>query len=192
MNPESGELVEHLERFLGEIEMGWRVPTLPNRQVIQVVRFSRTAFGGTAFATLGLSRQALRSRVSDRTIHQELLMIVSAPADRKVPAVLAQLASEVSMSEDAILRGDVIGPRGALFDDSAMEALYATVPVYLPDEFGVLDRGSRPVVVSWLVPILHAEAHYVVAEGWPNFERLLVEADPDLVDVCRLPVVPDR
>jgi hypothetical protein len=65
-----------------------------------------------------------------------------------------------------------------------MEALYAAVPVYLPDEFGQFGD----VVIVWLVPVSRSEADFVFVRGWPAFEERLIDIDPDLTDVDRLPL----
>lgn len=188
MTAGSASLIDHLERFLGEIEVGWSgTPEAPDTS-FQVVRFARRAFGGVVFATIGLSKHELRSRVSAKRIRQELMMIVPSPADRRAPGLLQQVAGEAVESGDAILRGDVIGPRGRLFDGSEMEALYAAAPVYLPDDFAVFVARPTNVAIGWLVPISHSEAHFILSRGWSEFESKLAELDPDLVDMGRSPI----
>jgi hypothetical protein len=105
-------------------------------------------------------------------------------AEGPVPSLLQQVGLEVLSSGEAVLRGDVIGPRGPLFAMSNMEALYAAVPVYLPDSFAQVED----VVLIWLVPISRSEAKFVAERGWPAFEERLSDVDPNLTDVDRRPM----
>jgi hypothetical protein len=171
-------LIEHLEARLGPITAGWK------RDCFQVV-----AFESGWFSTLGLSRHPLTSRTSGRQLRLELL-VGGRPGDF-LPGLLAQVAEELLGSGEAILRGDVLGPRGPLVPGSALEAWYAAIPVYQDDEFAAaaLDDGARAAIV-WLVPVSRAEAAYVRSHGWQAFEDELVRHDPDLLDLGRgeLPV----
>jgi len=184
-------LVEHFERHLGAIEVGWSKSADGVELPFQVVRFKGSIIPGcTAFATVGLSQQPLPSRRSDRDIRHEFVMLVpDRLREGPVPGLLQQVASQVLASESALLRGDVVGPRGPLFAMSRMEALYAAVPVYLPDDFASCEiEDGTDVAIVWLVPISRSEAEYVNGRGWDAFEERLVEVDPDLTDVDRDPL----
>jgi hypothetical protein len=181
-------LPEHLEKFLGTIETGWPRDADGRKMPFQVALFARGPRAGTVtFSTLGLSKTPLHSRASGKHIYQELLMIV--PESLRVgpvPGVLQQIGQEAIAKGDALLRGDVVGPRGPLFsDESKMEALYAGVPVCFPDEFATYREDDRDVVMVWLIPITRSEAHFVRARGWNRFEDELVKANPDLIDPRR-------
>jgi hypothetical protein len=101
--------------------------------------------------------------------------------------LLQQVAVEAVTRGRAYLRGEVIGPRGPLFKDSTVTALYVAIPVYFPDEFsGVDDPDLGTVIFAWLVPITDQEAEFVNRLGWKEFEAKLVKVDPDLLDFRRL------
>jgi hypothetical protein len=178
-------LIEHLEARLGALTGGWK------RDGFQVGAYAGS-LGADWFATAGLSRHPLHSRTSGRHLRQELI-VGSRPGEHTtgLPHLLGQVADELLASGQALLRGDVLGPRGPLAPGSAMEALYAAIPVYHDDEFAAVDLpdGTRAAIV-WLVPISSAEAAYVASHGWNAFEDELVRHDPDLLDVGRaeLPV----
>ena len=105
-----------------------------------------------------------------------------------LPALLQQVGMEVIAGGRPVLRGEVIGPRGALVAGSEMEALYAALPVYFPDDFAVYEADDANVAIVWLVPISAGEASYVSSYGWKAFEDRLVECDPDLTDIYRAPL----
>ena len=171
-------LIEHLEARLGTITGGRRHDG-----------FQVAAFGSGWFATIGLSHHHLTSRTSGRHLRLELLA-GGRPAEF-LPGLLGQVADELLASGEALLRGDVIGPRGPLVPGSRMAAWYAAIPVYQDDGFAAADLpdGARAAIV-WLVPISAAEAAYVRSHGWKAFEDELVRHDPDLLDLGRaeLPV----
>ncbi len=179
-------LVEHLEHYLGDIEVGWSNDPDGTALSFQVVRFAPGALPGcVVFSTLGLSSTALPSRQSDKLVRHEFMMIMPERLrEGPVPGLLQQTGLDVLSSGSALLRGDVVRPRGPLFAMSRMEALYAAIPVYLPDKFGQFND----VVLVWLVPVSRSEADFVTARGWPAFEDQLVDVDPDLTDVDRLPM----
>jgi hypothetical protein len=179
-------LVEHLESFLGEIEVGWSKDADGFELPFQVVRFTPGALSGcVVFSTLGLSVTSLPSRRSGERIRHEFIMIVPERLrEGPVPGLLQQVGLDVLASGSAVLRGDVLGPRGPLFEMSMMEALYAAIPVYLPDEFGQF----RDVVIAWLVPVARSEADYVAVHGWGAFEERLIDVDPDLTAIDRIPM----
>ncbi len=166
-------LIEHLEDRLGQITEGRQ------HDGFQVV-----AFESGWFATIGLSRHHLKSRTSGRQLRLELIT-AGRPAEF-LPGLLGQVADELLASHEALLRGDVIGPRGPLVPGSALEAWYAAAPVYQDDGFAAvdLDDGARAAIV-WLVPVSRAEAAYVGSHGWRAFEDELVRHDPDLLDLGR-------
>lgn len=180
-------LVEHLERYLGAIDVGWKTDADGSALPFQVVRYTRGAGPDTvAFSTLGLSRFGLRSPTSGREIRHELLMVVpESLKDGPVPGLLQQVGMGALKSGRALLRGDLIGPHGPLFPGSSMEALYVAMPAYFPDEFASCVEDGQAVAIAWLIPVSVTEAKYLAVHGWDAFEDRLVERDPDLTDVYR-------
>ena len=181
-------LVEHIEHHLGPIQEGWAEQSDGRELPFQVVRTLRGPLPGTdAYLTLGMSNSPLPSPRSDKRVRQELVMAVRATEiSLGVPSVLQQVASEALSLGRPLLRGEVMGPRGAMFPGSEMEALYAAIPVYFADSFSSCDiDGLGTVVFCWLVPISREEAQFVRHCGWERFEDRLVEENPDLVDVFR-------
>ncbi|MEV4055690.1 suppressor of fused domain protein [Amycolatopsis sp. NPDC049688] len=166
-------LIEHLEARLGTITGGWK------HDGYQVAEFD-----SDWFATIGLSRHPLHSRRSAR--HLRLELITGGRPAEFLPGLLAQVADEVLASGEALLRGDVVGPRGPLVPGSALEAWYAAIPVYQDDEFAAVDLpdNTRAAIV-WLAPISAGEAVFCASHGWRAFEDELVRHDPDLLDLGR-------
>jgi len=100
-------------------------------------------------------------------------------------ANLLAVAHDLLDSHRALLRGEVVGPAGPIVPGSVLEAYYCAIPVYFSDSLATFRRTVPGTVIVWLVPISHAEAHYVWQHGWSQFEDLLVAHDPDLLDVMR-------
>lgn len=179
-------LTDHIESHLGSIEAGWSKNVQGWDMPFQVVRCGDGFGAGTvAFTTLGLSRCRLASPMSDKLIRQELVCAVYSTEAGHVPALLQTLGSEMLARRHPLLRGDVISLPGHLFPNSAMRAVYISLPVYLPDSFEVYEPGSVDTVMSWVVPITEGEAQFVSSHGWDAFEDLLEAQDPNLLDVRR-------
>ncbi|MDP5228206.1 MULTISPECIES: suppressor of fused domain protein [Arthrobacter] len=184
---ETPGLIAHFERTLGLITAGWSVDPDGIKMPYQVVQFT----GGSdedsvGYATLGLSKHSLVSTVSDQTIRHELLMLAPKGMKPDLPAgLLQQVASMVLKTHHALLRGNAVGPAGALVPGSELTALYATMPSYIPTDFATYSGADGDVAVAWLVPITTGEANFVSSHGWSAFEDALVEQDPDLVDFNR-------
>ena len=178
------DLIEHLESFLGEMSGGSSGDdTTPPG--VQVAWFPNAPFDGTTtLVTTGLSNHHLAQ--GDRGLHQELLMHV--PAERQPPTaagVLFQVAGIVLARGHGLLKGEVLGPYGRLFEEGEMTALIAFSPVYLPDEFAVCETPAPPVFLTWLVPITTGEARLVETRGWSALEDAFVADDPDLTSPLR-------
>jgi hypothetical protein len=181
-------LIGHLEKYLGRIVEGWSVDAKGVNMPFQVARFDfSTIRNCRAFATLGLSGHALRSRQSGRGIRLELLMLVrGSERSMGIPSLLQGIGIKLVQNNMAVLRGEVVGPHGPLWIGSPLEALYATSPAYLGDGAAAfeLEDGSRCALV-WLVPITADESVYVRSHGWEAFEEALVREDPDLLSTTR-------
>jgi hypothetical protein len=181
-------LIDHLEKFLGPIAAGCNRTPEGTPMPFQVVRFDAPPFRRcTAFTTLGLSNHLLSSGASGKLVRFELFLIMR-DADR-LPFIVSQLhqvGMELLQDHRALLRGQVIGPRGPLWPDSKLEALYCAIPVYLPREFGscTLENGEG-CAIAWLVPITREESVYVHTHGWEALETALSAQDPDLLDAYR-------
>jgi hypothetical protein len=190
-------LIEHLEARLGAITGGWSRDPDGRPRGFRVAGFSKGVIPGVeSFSTIGLSRYELVSPRSGRQLRLELVAGERGGSDMAyLPGLVGQLADEILGAGQALLRGDVIGPRGPLVPGSKMEAWYAAAPVYYDDGFAAVDLedGHRAAIV-WIVPISRREAEFVSANGWQMFENLLIKHDPDLLDLHReeLPLPTDR
>jgi Suppressor of fused protein (SUFU) len=187
-------LVGHLEARLGLVTGGWSKDPDGQPWEFRVAAFVNGVIPGVeSFATIGLSRHDLVSPTSGRRLRLEFVVGErGGPGADYLPGLVGQVAGELLASGRALLRGDVMGPRGPLAPGSRMEAWYAAAPVYYDDGFaGVdLDDGHRAAIV-WMVPISRREARFVSANGWREFENELITHDPDLLDLHRdeLPLV---
>ncbi|MGO1052103.1 suppressor of fused domain protein [Crossiella sp. CA198] len=188
-------LIAHLESRLGPIRHGWRTDPDGGPMPFTIVQCDGGALPGvTTFATVGLSDKHLRSRVSGKGIHQELLISVpSEQADGPFPAMLQQIAAGLLAEDTALLRGDVLGPHGPILPGSLLEAFYAAGPVHHDDDFAVVEPGAdgQPfgIVLVWLIPISRGEAEFVASQGWTAFETQLERVQPDLIDPRRTQLI---
>lgn len=177
-----------LEEHLGEIEYGWSKDSEGKELSFQVVKYKGGPFPGcVTYSTLGLSREHLLSPVSGKQILQELIFVsYSNFGDNNIPGILQQVGTRAVESKSAYLRGDVIGPYGKIFNDSELQSLYVSLPVYFPDSFRTYyGEEDSPIVQTWLFPITLSEVNYIMKNGWDKFEDILAESDPDLIDFTR-------
>jgi hypothetical protein len=181
-------LIDHLEQYLGRIERGWSKDADGRSVPFNVALFDGDPLDeAQALTTTGLSHTPLRLN-DGRRVRMEFVMLFSkAFGPRNLPGVLQQVGLEALSSDRAPVRGDVLGPRGVLVPSTRFEALYVSIPVWLPDGFHAFEppEGGEPVVLVWLVPITAREAEYVRSHGWDAFEDRLVEQQPDLLDLDR-------
>ena len=176
-------IVSHFETHLGPMMGGWERGADGKKVPFTVVRFDSTPFKGcSAFATIGLSKYPLHSSTSTNVIRQELFMIVRDSTTLGIPSLLQTIGCHLIDDCKALLRGEVVGPRGPLWNGSKLEAVYATIPTYLPDEFAAcdLEDGSR-CAIAWLIPVTRKESAFIRSHGWDAFEAILVQEDPDLL-----------
>lgn len=179
-------LTEHVEAHLGPITGGWEQTRSGSQLPFQVVLFSdRPMRGSSAYATLGLSNEALDQ--GDGTfIRQELVFLCYDKFRFWDPQnLIAGVAHEVLNTKHALHRGRVLGPRGRLFDAGELEALYCGVPVYLPRVFHTFAETSPVTVFTWLIPLTSDEASFVDRRGWSAFEKEVARVNPDLLDLTR-------
>jgi len=177
-------LMRHIEAHLGVITRGWTFRPDGSPAPFQVAQCPVGGIRETdAFVTLGLSKYELRSSSSGRPLRLELLaMIRRTEAVGTLPAILQGVGLELLATGRALLRGEVVGPRGPLWGHSKLQALYASSPVYLDDGFASCDLGDgTKCAFVWLMPITTNESAFVTTHGWEAFEDILATENPDLL-----------
>jgi hypothetical protein len=100
-------------------------------------------------------------------------------------AVLHQVVSHLTHTNKAVLRGHAIKRPGAVFDKGDFVALYATLPIYYPNEMWTCHSEGADIVLCWLLPIKQPEGMFHAQNGWSEFENLLDKAKCDLFDFNR-------
>lgn len=181
-------IIEHAEKFLGEISQGWKENT--SSDGLQVVCFKDAPFETVdTFMTAGLSRHELT--ISDeKKVRQELVFPVSATGLSDMVVSLLLFISELILrNHDAVLRGQVIRLPIDVAKRLGFDAVYCAIPVFMDDEFATFGESQPPTVIVWFIPIYKSEADYVDANGWSKFEDLLEEKDPDLFSLGREPII---
>lgn len=188
MSDERKGFVDHIEKYLGRIQRGWK--TSPDGEPIDFSVIE--CMGGQiaqarVFSTLGLSDFPLRSAVSDKIIRHELFIAVPESfGERNIPALLQQLGLNALKNHYAYLAGEVIERGNPIFSGKPFYAFYTAIPVILPEAFRgyTFDDGDE-MVFAWMVPITNLEAAFVRTRGWGIFEQLLEARNADLVDLDR-------
>lgn len=184
-------IIDFLEKNLGKLKGGWHSSAGDSQNDFQVALFPNVPFEGAAtFSTIGVSDYPLWN-AEHKTFFQEAVIVAKKEFGvNNLPGILMQVADSLLDSGHLILRGEVIGPAGPLFEGSKLEALYATSPVYFDTDFHIFKQTSeKEIIIVWLVPITKNEAAYIMEFGWEPFENLLEKVDPDLTDFHRDSIV---
>ena len=182
-------IIEHVESYLGKIDQGWNAP-LESKNHFSIARFcDQPVEGMSTYMTLGLNHHIL-SMTEEREVRQELVFSAFVPdPSNEIVFFMLRFADLVLSKHEALLRGQVIGPGKSLFSNSAMNAIYISMPVIFEEGFNTFEGSSPPTVLVWLVPIFADEARYVEKYGWGKFEDILEQKDPDLWDIERQSVI---
>ena len=140
--------------------------------------------------TLGLTHHVFH-QAEGANVRLELLIACHAKTvDAFNPgSVLANVHDMCVPGHHAPPRGTVLGPRRRFFPESEMTALYCSLPTCFHEDLAAFDGFPEPFLPIWLVPITSDEARFIHENGWPAFESLLGEADPDLLDLSRPSIV---
>jgi hypothetical protein len=179
------DLFAHLEKHIGTIETGWKMQTVtPPVMIAKIV--DRPMESTVTFATLGLSSRRLHQHGGGNDLRQELLFAsADLDDDESIVALLMSIVADVIERNHALHSGQVLGPAGPILDGVKAEALFATSPVYFPDELQSYRGFDTPLIFAWLMPIMRSEAAFIAEHGPEAFETLLDEQYPNLLDPNR-------
>lgn len=182
-------LISHIEEHVGVIDKGW-IPDEGADYKIGISVIQNSPFeGASTYITTGLSDYPLEMP-DGRIITQELLFSTYSNYNEKEAAsLLLTFAENVAKRGAALLKGDTVGPYKPVISSVKANALYFSLPVFWDDDFFELKTEGYPVVFVSLIPILGEEVDFIHGHSSDEFEDLLVEKDPDLFDLNRLPVI---
>jgi hypothetical protein len=170
------------------MQSGWTRDEDGRQLDYTVAYFEGGRLGGVrSYATVGLSRHHLVHGPSGRGAHEELLLCAyPREGHTPYPQLLQTVANRLLETGSAMRRGDIFPFREYLAPGSQMSAFYAANPVYFDDAFFSVDlENATTAVMIWLVPVGRSEAELVMDRGWQEFEKLLIDRDPDVLDLGR-------
>lgn len=181
-------IVEHAERYLGEIDQGWKDNT-PNND-LKIVSFKGCPLEPvTTFMSLGLSNHILDISEAKKVRLEIVFSAYSMTISSMVVSFLLSLCEAILSRGKAVLRGEIIPLSKELATRIGFDAVYCAIPVFFDEAFSTYDNSSPPTVVVWALPIYSSEIAYIKANGWESFESLLEEKNPDLCSLERAPVI---
>jgi hypothetical protein len=184
--------LDHIEEHLGPIHGGGLVHEgAEGGAKVHAVRFGDCPEpGASTIMTLGLTHHVSHQAEGPDVRVEFLIACRDGMVDGLNPAsVLADVCDAWARTHHAPARGTVIGPKGRFHKEWEMEALYCSAPTYFHEGLLAFSGFLEPFLPIWLVPITRGEAHYIRERGWPAFESRLAEADADLLDLRRPPLV---
>lgn len=180
------EVMRHCEAHLGRMVEGWTKDADGAKQPFMVARFAHSpTLDMKVLCTVGLCNVPLTS--GRGRLRQELVaMYRDSDGPENLPNLLQQLGNEAIAKDVAYRPGDVVPPRGPLRPGASVAGFFVEQPVYLPETFFAT---VSKIVFAWLIPITQSEAAFIGANGAEAFRDLLVDFDPDLIDLRRRAVV---
>lgn len=181
-------IIEHAEKYLGEITRGWKDEDSEGN--LQIVSFQdRPGESATTFLSLGLSDHVLDISDTKSVRHELVFSIYSMAISTMVVSFLFSLCEAISNRGKAVLRGEVIPLSSEIAKRIGFEAVYCAIPVFFDDGFATYGESSPSTVIVWALPIYQREVDYIEKNGWEAFEDLLEEKDPDLCALDRTPII---
>jgi len=166
-------LVEHVEKYLGKIESGYK---LSDRQFdVSVSKFRDQPFEGIiTYSTIGLSKYELFN--NGKKYELELLLSVNESFnDQDISSFLLSFSEHLLKHRKALLRGEIVGPHDKLISETEMNGIYCSIPVFFEDDFVTFESK----VFVWLIPLYENELRFIEENGWDKFETVL-EDNPDI------------
>ena len=187
--PES-RIISHFHKHIGPTKRTWTLGADQEPLSVPLAEFDGPFPGALTIATMGLSGHVLE-QPGMAPIRQELMwMSWKRFRSTAVLSVLEDMADTAIERRVGYKRGEWRDFGAPVVPESQMTALYLAVPVYLPDSFHILDGVyAEPLAAMWVLPVFASESRYCKEHGWDAFEDRLSEADPDLLDLERPPIL---
>jgi hypothetical protein len=175
---------KHYARFLGTPRTGYNVSLKAHPEgAYDILEYNGVPSEDVvALATFGFSAVPLHM------FRQELLVLCYERfASGDLVRSLAGIVETVAAGEHPLMQGEVLtlAPKGPIDERSSMVGFYSAVPSYFPDEFQLVDDNDMSVDIGWLIPLYQSEVDWIGEHGWEAFEVLLLERDPDVLDLAR-------
>lgn len=181
-------IVDHAEKYLGEIDQGWKDDGC--EEGLQIISFRDCpAKSATTYMSLGLSEHVFKLSESKRVRHELVFSAYSTALPALIVSFLLSLCESIISRHKAVLRGEVIPLSNEIAKKIGFDAVYCSIPVFFHDKFSAYDESFPSTVVILMLPIYKSERDFIAVHGWDEFEDLLEEKDPDLCALDRDPVI---
>ncbi len=178
------KFIEHVERFLGNINQGWGDKS--SHQGLQIISFkNKPEEGVDTLITLGLSRHILDISSSKKVRHELLFSIHASYSSINIFSFLLSLCEMIVKSHKPLFRGEVIQLPVDIVKKVHFDAIYCAIPVFFDDDFATCYETNPPTVIVWILPINENEADFILKNGWDKFEDILEEANIDFFALTR-------
>lgn len=182
------DLIEHIEKHLGNIEQGWKDDE--SDENFQIISFHNSPCEDfRTFMSLGLSEYILQ-RSSEKKMRMEVVFTaMTKNLTQQIVAFLFSVCEAIIHRKKAVCRGEVIPLDSSVIEQVGFHSVYCTSPQYFEDTFDIYEEVDPNIVIVWLVPIFRVEAKFIGDNGWESFEELLETKDPDLWLLDRAPII---
>ncbi len=139
--------------------------------------------------SLGLASHVLKQKKSGSKVRQELLICIK-PEYEKLPwqDIIFSVGSLMMRDHNALMRGQVLGPRGLLFPERPkikMTSLLCSYPAFFREEFCQVEQMDIPTFFVELIPITTAESKFISEKGWSKFFDRIDNGEVDILNLER-------
>lgn len=186
----NGQVVEHLERWLGTAKETFTKDEhgRPLRVPIAAVH-DAPHVGAITLVTMGLSDYVLKW--DTKQVRQELLFAFwSRFGWRNAPAMLDHFAGVAIDRGRGFLRGEWDSFDGPVIDGTQLTGVTFEPPLgYMKALTQFTGVYAEPVVMISIIPLTSEEAEYRTTHGWQDLEDRLENPNVDLLDLDRASAV---
>lgn len=182
-----GELLkEHISIYCGENPCDVFHESLTG---IKVAKFKDIPEEGlVTFLSVGLSGHLLQQD-SGRKIRQEFLITIDENfAFLDVEDVIFSVAKLVLDRHIALKQGELLGPRGSLFEDESCAGITSMMcgyPAYFPDGFAFFEMNDEVTVFVELILLTTQEASLAKDAGWSALMEEISKGVINILDLTR-------
>jgi hypothetical protein len=186
--PSHDGILDHLRPFMGEPvrQKDFLVETDGQPLTLRVWEFrDRPVVGAMTFVTSGLS--GLQLTREDGAIGRAELMFSCYEewADIDCAYLLLAIVKYVLVDRAMPRQGKAITLTSPIVEGTGLTGLICYEPMYFDERLYVPRSTAPPTLFVWLVPLTSTELALVSKAGWPPLLDLLVEHDPELLDLER-------
>lgn len=166
------KVIEHLEKYIGEISRGADIDD--RRYNVTIALYDKIPFEDIrTYSTLGMNRNFIDY------YYEFIFVCIAKYNENEIASFLTSFAEYLIDNEKGVRRGDVLSFDFTMTSETKMNSLYFTLPFYFDNDLQELRLEDRTVIFTLIIPIYNEEAKLIKEKGWSKFEEFLEENEVD-------------